>query len=733
MLQLTRRYFRVRPVLLLAALVALLAISSAFARGSSPLWIWIVASYAIAALVMAFSNARRRSEDTQKQERDRFFATSNDLLCIAGLDGYFRHVNPAFVSHSGFSLKELLTTPFISFVHPDHAAAASAAFARLAAGNPIERFECLCRQKDGAYHWLSWTATAVLEEGLIFAVARDTTARKELEQRLAHFSAIIESSRDAIFSLSRDGRIASWNSGAQRLFGYAESEVIGRRVSALAPPGRPEEQRRLMQCIECETMQCDECGERIQDVDAVQQRKDGSLVPIAWTLSPIRDSQGAVLGLSAIARDVTDRRRTEEALRESNAALTASIKQAEAASLAKSEFLANMSHEIRTPMTVILGYAELLSGDGKLVADSNKRQEALEAIKRNGQQLLEILDDILDLSKVEAGKLAVERFPCSPRQVVQEISELMQVRADEKGLKFESCCEASAPDFVETDPTRLRQILINTVGNAIKFTETGGVRLAVRGATTPQGAARVQFDISDTGIGMSEEQLAKLFLPFSQADASMTRKYGGTGLGLSICTRLVALLGGEIDVTSKQGEGSVFRISLPVGTPPEVETLPPSEEPAPLLPHGPEKPRAETLRPTARVLLAEDSPDNQRLIDLILGDAGIEVTIVEDGQAAVDKVLESMRSGEPFDAVLMDMQMPVLDGYTAARRLRDHGCTLPVVALTAHAMKGDREKCLAAGCDAYLTKPLDLSVLVEVILGFAKQRRAAATQSATSK
>ena len=211
------------------------------------------------------------------------------------------------------------------------------------------------------------------------------------------------------------------------------------------------------------------------------------------TLSPLRGPAGAITGLSAIVRGVTEYRRTEEALRASNAALTASMKQAEEANLAKSEFLANMSHEIRTPMTSILGYAELLTNNARLNEDPRRRQEALEAIKRNGNHLLEILDDILDLSKVEAGKLALEQLPCSPRQVLQEIAGLMQVRAAEKGLNFETCCDESLPALIETDPTRLRQVLINLVGNAVKFTETGKVVVAARLIKSSQDASTIQY------------------------------------------------------------------------------------------------------------------------------------------------------------------------------------------------------------------------------------------------
>ncbi|HEU5431306.1 MAG TPA: ATP-binding protein, partial [Thermomicrobiales bacterium] len=367
--------------------------------------------------------------------------------------------------------------------------------------------------------------------------------------------------------------------------------------------------------------------------------RDGSYHWLSWSAVAVVE-EGLILG---VARDVDDRKRAEEALRATNAALADSTKRAEEANLAKSEFLANMSHEIRTPMTSILGFAELLA-DSDWSCESEKRREALGALQRNGRHLLEIIDDILDLSKVEAGQMAVERLPCATRSILQDVDELMRARAEEKGLSLEIDCEPPVPALIETDAVRLRQILINLAGNAIKFTHAGGVRLRARVEHDEPGRPRLCFEVSDTGIGISDEQLRRLFRPFSQADASTTRRYGGTGLGLTISKRLTELLGGEIRLASQPGHGSVVQVSLPLealapATEPHAEGEPAAAlPPSVALPPGVALPPSEALPPgetgslQGRILLAEDGPDNQRLISHLLRRAGADVEIAENGE-----------------------------------------------------------------------------------------------------
>jgi PAS domain S-box-containing protein len=397
---------------------------------------------------------------------------------------------------------------------------------------------------------------------------------------------------------------------------------------------------------------------------------------------------------------------------------------AEAASRSKSEFLANMSHEIRTPMTAILGYAELLSSEGDGDDSPRARREAIETIQRNGDHLLALINDILDISKIEAGRMTVEVLPTPIERLVEEVLALMEVKARAKGLRLEARFETAVPCSVQTDPVRLRQILVNLIGNAIKFTEVGGVSLSV---AHDEGRGELRLAVADTGIGLSPEELGRLFNAFGQADASTTRRYGGSGLGLQISRRLAQMLGGDVTVTSTLGQGSEFVASVATGPVGDLGRLPPGPigtqgplpEPAPALPRVPERSEAGQLQ-GRRILLAEDGLDNQRLLGLILRRAGAEVQVAGNGRRAVeaftaDGTVEGpLLEPLPFDLLLSDMQMPEMDGYTAVRTLRAKGLRLPVIALTAHAMSGDRDRCLEAGCDAYASKPVDRAELLRL-------------------
>lgn len=377
---------------------------------------------------------------------------------------------------------------------------------------------------------------------------------------------------------------------------------------------------------------------------------------------------------------------------------------AEAANRSKSEFLANVSHEIRTPITAILGFAEELrtdAADGVLIKD---REWALETIIRNGHHLLQVINDVLDLSKIEAGKLNVEFVVCSLPQIVSEVLALMHVRAADRGLYLANEFVAGVPESIATDPLRVRQVLINLIGNAIKFTHAGGVRLKVSASHERRPEGTLRFDVTDTGIGMSAAQIHRIFRPFEQADSSTSRVYGGTGLGLSISRRLVEMLGGRIEVESAEGKGTTFSFTIDNDPARIAENR--AADPAAAAAARVEPPSSARCE-GARVLLCEDGKDNQRLIARILQRAGAEVTVCEDGREGLAAALDARKAGTPFDLILMDVSMPIMDGYTATRRLREAGYEGPIVALTAHAMPSDRQACLDAGCDDYATKPID--------------------------
>jgi signal transduction histidine kinase/CheY-like chemotaxis protein len=373
-------------------------------------------------------------------------------------------------------------------------------------------------------------------------------------------------------------------------------------------------------------------------------------------------------------------------------------------SRAKTDFLANTSHELRTPLTAILGFADLLDREH---LDTNDRREIARVIRRNGEHLLAIVSDILDITKIEAGKLTVEAIACAPKQIAQEVCTLLRNRAQAKGLELALRVEGPEPPaWIQSDPTRIRQILVNLVGNALKFTERGSVTV-VLSFDSQAGEPRLRFEVRDTGIGMTPEEAARVFADFEQADSSTTRRFGGSGLGLAICRRLTAVLGGELTVRSARYQGSTFVLTLPVAR--AVDPVSDLNETAVIAPRG------IPPRTGLRVLVADDSPDIQMLLRRFLADIAAEPTVVSNGREAVETALAAWHERRPFDLLLMDLHMPELDGAEAVRTLRNAGLEQPIVALTASDYLEDRERCAAAGYSDFLIKPIDRLKLIQKI------------------
>jgi PAS domain S-box-containing protein len=771
-----------------------------------------------------------------QEERDRFFTLSLDLLCVAGFDGYFRRINPAFERMLGWSAEELLARPFLEFVYPEDQAASQAAVTRLQGGNEVISFENRGLRKDGSHRWLLWTAVPVVAQGLFYAAGRDITERKETEQALSQernlLRTLMDHLPDHIFVKDTASCFVTANSATLRTLGRRSlDEVVGKTDFDFLPQ---ESAARFFR-DEQEVLRS---GEALLNREELLANRAGQDRWLLTTKVPLRDGRGAVTGLVGISHDITGRKRVEAEWRRAKEA-------AEAASRAKSEFLAKMSHEIRTPMNGILGMTDLA-----LDTDLTREQrECLQMVKDSAEGLLTVINDILDFSKIEAGKLQLEPMPFPVRDSLDDTVRTLGLRGQQKGLELVSHIAPDVPDVVVGDLGRLRQVIVNLVGNAIKFTERGevvmdvGVESRAPGGDGP-GEVVLRFSVRDTGIGIPADKLQAIFEPFEQVDGSVSRRFGGTGLGLAISSQLVSLMGGRLGVESTPGKGSRFTFTasfgLPAGAaPPEpvdVHGLPvlvvddnavsrqtlvemlsgwrlkpaavdraraaleemkraaAAGEPYPLVlldslmpemdgfalaeqiraepelvgatimllvpadhqdtaarckavgisasvlkpvkqsellntilevlhaaapqarPAAPRRERDGEAPPgrVLEVLLAEDNLVNQRLAVRILEKRGHRVTVANNGQEALASL-----EGRAFDLVLMDVEMPELGGLDATRMLRARergtGRHVPVIALTAHAMKGDRERCLAAGMDGYVSKPIRAAELFAAV------------------
>lgn len=522
-------------------------------------------------------------------------------------------------------------------------------------------------------------------------------ARSELEQRVAertaYLNALIETSPLGIVTTDRAGKVRMCNNAFEQLFQYSRSEVIDAELNGLvAPPELIDEVTEYTRRIIA--------GEPIR-VTTQRRRKDGSLVDVEMYGVPLSVG-GEQVGELVLYHDMSEQKRAELALH-------AAKEMAESANQAKSDFLANMSHEIRTPMNGIIGMTQLA-----LESDLNAEvREYLTLVKSSADSLLTLLNDVLDFSKIEAGKFECESLPFALRDNLNQAMKALAHSAHRKGLGLEWHVSPDVPEYLIGDSGRLRQVLVNLVGNAVKFTERGEVAVSVKLTKGSVAWAELLFTVRDTGIGIAEEKQSSIFAAFTQADNSTTRKYGGTGLGLAIAQRLVNMMGGNITIQSKLGEGSSFQFTARFGLAQNQLASPDLAAPSTRNGGAAPAPRVErtgslnqrTDTKPLRILLAEDNAVNRQLAIRLLEKQGHTVTTADDGREAV-AALERAK----FDLVLMDVQMPDIDGLEAIRMIRRKeklsGGHVPIISVTAHVMKGDRETCLAAGADGYVSKPL---------------------------
>ncbi len=787
----------------------------------------------ITGCVLVFRDvSARREQEGRLLWSEQTFRTTFDYAPVGiahmGLDGALLRVNEKLCAILGYTRDELQSFTSQEITHSlDFVTDESFACKLLNGTLPTASYEKRFISKFGEVVWVNMTVSPIRDRNqnpeYFLAIIEDIRERRAAEETRIRMAAIIDSSNDAIIGKTFEGIVTSWNPAAERLFGYTESEMIGQSIWKIVAEENREQELRLINQLKG--------GLRVDQYETNRIRKDGTPIDVILNTSPINDSAGRRVGVSTIVRDITERKRAEESLRDSeirfrtladnmsqfawmadkegsiywfnnrwydytggtieamqgtgwrqvvhpdhvdrvmanmqrswntgepwedtfpirgrdslyrwflsralpirdeqgeiatwfgsNTDIT-ELKEyeatshqarvvAETANSSRGEFLANMSHEIRTPMTAILGHADILL---EHIEDPDNLQ-AVDTIRRNGKFLLRIINDILDLSKIDAGKFLVDHERVEPDAILADVHSLMDVRAQEKRIEFNMEIEGKLPQSIETDTVRLRQILLNLVGNAIKFTDRGTVSLAARYLAASN---KLQFEVRDTGIGISAEDIDKLFHPFMQADTSSTRAYEGTGLGLAISRRLAQALGGDIAVRSELGKGSIFTLTIDCGSLANVYFIEPS------LTHKKTNDNHNAfVRIEGCILVVDDRRDIRFLAQHFIEKGGGKVVTATNGQEAIDMLTHPDPDQCTIDVVVMDMQMPIMDGYAAAEKLRQYGFKKPIIALTANAMKDDRKKCLAAGCNDYATKPLDGPKLVQMIAHYLTEHQA---------
>ncbi|WP_299467694.1 PAS domain S-box protein [uncultured Gimesia sp.] len=649
---------------------------------------------------------RARAEEALRESESRFRDLADNMSQFAWMadeQGLIFWYNKRWFEYTGTTLEEMQGWGWKKVQHPDHVDRVVKRVQHSWDTGEIWEDTFPLRSKEGDYRWFLSRAVPIRDHaGNIlrwFGTNTDITERKQAELAIKLSEERLRSAAEAAgFGMLHVDLVedtVSYSPEMKRMLGLPEDAEQHVHANDLPDWIHPDDREAYAEHFRKLTVLPENVS---NSLDHRIIRPDGETRWVRLHVKPVFTGMGAWKKATQIIGtllDITSQREFEQSLKEAR-------EMAEAANEAKSAFLANMSHEIRTPMTAILGYADLVSD----LVENEEAAAHLRTIRHNGDFLLDIINDILDLSKIEAGKLDIIRERFAPDRLVEDVRSIMEVRATENQLQLDVTYQGRVPAEIESDPKRLKQILINLVGNAIKFTMKGCVKLVVSYSNRT-----LQFEIIDSGIGMTKHQQKRLFQPFSQGDHTVNREFGGTGLGLAISQRLAAMLGGEISVESESGKGSTFTVTIDTGDLEGVKMIQPRLNAESV----DQSESTEEFILKCHVLVVDDRRDIRFLSRRFLTQAGAKVTEAVDGEQAVDVVTEAMRKEFAFDLILLDMQMPKLDGYESARQLRKLGYTGPIIALTADAMQGDMTRCIECGCNDYLSKPIDRFLLLQMV------------------
>jgi len=622
-------------------------------------------------------NTLKSSSKFKDEDYFQLFNLSFDLACVANFEGYFLDVNPTFVEALGYEKKELLSRPFIDFVHPDDVEATLAEASRLTESkDPTVKFINRYRTVHGSYRTFQWNATQDMERGKLYCVVRDITEQRKIEEAL-------EISQRYLLQAQKTAKIGHWAVDLEKMQPIWSEETF--RIHDLEPGAEPDLEAAIdffdeeSKPIITEAFQACITKGQSYDVELKMTTAKGRK-RVVRSIGQPEYQDGRIVNVIGVFQDITEQHRFKTKL-------ALAKQKAEEASQIKSDFLSNMSHEIRTPLNAVIGAVNLL-------LQENPRENQLEMLKVmqfSSENLLSLVNDILDYNKIEAGKVSLENIEINLQNLTQSLLYAHGIKAKEKAINFDVAVGREVPEYLWADATRLTQILNNLITNAIKFTHEGEVRLEISAEdiTEKPDKKRLTFKVVDTGIGISEDKLENIFESFTQASKDTTRKFGGTGLGLAISKNLVGLMGGELWVRSKVNEGSTFGFSLELSSLSGKSKEP--EEKGSL---------AEIDIKGSKVLLVEDNPVNVKIAARFLEKWGLSVTHAENGQIAVEKA-----RSQSFDLILMDLHMPVMGGKEASLQIRNFNKDIPIIALTASAPVQGKDELQACGMNGYVPKP----------------------------